>query len=111
MPSRAKFYAVVNGRQPGIYDSWDGMHGAKEQVNEFHNSKHHSFATLEEAQWYMRSNGALLRAAETPLPPEWKEHTKANRGGKNPKPSWIMKVISYSTLLVIAYFSLIMYKG
>ena len=113
LPDRSrmsKYYAVVNGRRPGIYSSWDGWHGAKEQVNTFPNAKHHSFATLEEAQDYMRSNGALLRAAETPLPPEWKEHhtkvvIKANKKG------WIMKVISYWAVLAIAYFSLIMYKS
>ena len=101
-----KFYAVVNGRQPGIYDSWDGMHGAKEQVHGFKDCKHHSFATLEEAQWYMRSNGALFRAAETPLPPEWKENTKAS-STKGDKSTYIVKVISYGALLVIGYFSLI----
>ena len=107
-----KFYAVVNGRQPGIYTSWDGYNGAREQVNRFPNSKHHSFATLEEAEQYMRSNGALLiRAVETPSAPEWKEHTKVKSKGKNTNTSWIMKVISYGASLVIAYISLMMYKS
>ena len=115
----AKFYAVVKGKQPGIYRSWDDT---KAQVDGFKGHMHKSFYTLEEAQEYMehysteRSNGALLwRAAGTPLPQEeWKEEhitiSKATNKGRNTT-SWIMKVISYGALLVIGYLSLMYTRG
>ncbi|MED6121369.1 hypothetical protein PIB30_029486 [Stylosanthes scabra] len=45
-----RFYAVRQGRMPGIYTSWPP---ANRQVKGFSNCQHRSFATLEEAVAYM----------------------------------------------------------
>ena len=45
-----KYYAVKNGRNPGIYNSWNEC---KEQVNKFKNAVFKSFMSLEEAEEFM----------------------------------------------------------
>lgn len=46
-----KFYAVVKGAEPGIYNAWEG--GAKEQVHGYPAARFRGFATEEEARsWY-----------------------------------------------------------
>lgn len=48
-----KFYAVRNGRVPGIYTSWDE---ARAQVEQWPKPEHRSFPTLSEAEEYLRTN-------------------------------------------------------
>lgn len=48
--SKKKFYAVKNGKNIGIYDTWDEC---KEQVNGFSGAEYKSFATKEEAKDYI----------------------------------------------------------
>ena len=48
--AKKKFYAVKNGRVPGIYQSWDEC---KEQVSGFSNARYKSFAELSDAENYM----------------------------------------------------------
>ena len=42
-----KFYAVVSGRKPGIYSTWEST---KEQINKFSGAIYKSFSNLEDAQ-------------------------------------------------------------
>jgi viroplasmin and RNaseH domain-containing protein len=49
-----KYYAVAEGKNPGIYSSWES---ASEQVNGYSNAKHHGFKSAGEAKNYMRDNG------------------------------------------------------
>ena len=49
-----KYYAVLNGRVPGIYTSWDE---AKAQVDGFSGAAYKSFKTEEEARGFMGGNG------------------------------------------------------
>lgn len=55
------FYAVVEGRVPGLYKSWEE---AELQVKNFRNAKHKKFLSLEEAHKFMneykRKQGADL---------------------------------------------------
>jgi len=51
-----KYYAVVRGRNAGIYTAWDGPDGAKDQVIKFKGSRYKSFTTLEEAQVWLKDN-------------------------------------------------------
>jgi hypothetical protein len=52
-----KYYSVVRGKEPAIYDKWEGLGGAKEQVDGYSNCKHKSFSSLEEAiGWYVLEN-------------------------------------------------------
>lgn len=46
-----KFYAVKNGRNPGVYTSWEECRG---QVNGFSGAVYKSFASREEAERFMR---------------------------------------------------------
>jgi ribonuclease HI len=44
------FYAVANGKNPGIYFNWDDC---KKQVNGFSNAKYKKFKTLQEAEYFI----------------------------------------------------------
>lgn len=58
----AKYYAVKNGRKPGIYSSWDEC---KKQVEKFKGAIYKSFTSLEDA---VPQNIALWRTQqERPL--------------------------------------------
>lgn len=47
----AKFYAVKNGRKPGIYYTWDEC---KAQVEKFKGAIYKSFSTIEEAKVFIK---------------------------------------------------------
>ncbi len=49
---RKWFYAVFNGRRPGIYETWTGQDGAQVQIAGFPGAIYKKFGTEEEAlQW------------------------------------------------------------
>lgn len=48
--AKINYYAVHNGRQPGIYKTWADC---KAQVNKFSGAVYKGFATLEEAQYFL----------------------------------------------------------
>lgn len=54
-----KFYAVVCGSKPGIYDSWFGKDGAEEQVRGFPNTLFKGFKTRAEAEEWYAKKGAM----------------------------------------------------
>ncbi|EQC53057.1 ribonuclease H Rnh1 [Schizosaccharomyces japonicus yFS275] len=47
MPPKSVYYAVANGRTPGIYSNWDD---AKQQVTGYSSAKYKKFSSYEEAQ-------------------------------------------------------------
>ena len=49
-----KYYAVANGRIPGIYTTWNECH---KQTNEYSGSCHEGFPTLKESITFMSTNG------------------------------------------------------
>jgi ribonuclease HI len=51
-----KYYAVVNGRRPGIYTTWLGKDGAAEQVKNFPGAFYKGFYTREDAIVWLREN-------------------------------------------------------
>lgn len=52
--AKAKFYAVVKGRQSGIFNRWEG--GAREQVDNYRGAVHRSFTTEALAlEWYSQN--------------------------------------------------------
>jgi ribonuclease HI len=56
--SKRKFYAVVEGRQPGLYDEWFGADGAEAQIKGYANAVYKSFQSRMEAeQWYAKIAG------------------------------------------------------
>lgn len=62
--AQKKFYAVRNGREPGIYRTWDEC---KAQVDGYPNAAYKGFARLEEAEAYLEIRKS---PAPTPLPLE-----------------------------------------
>jgi ribonuclease HI len=72
--AKKKYYAVVNGRTPGIYIQWIGTNGAESQVNGFPGSIYKGFPTLAEAEeWYKQASAAHGYPT-----------TKATASGSNP---------------------------
>ena len=51
--NKKRFYTVVRGRVPGIYNKWFGPGGAQEQVRGYADAVFRGFATLEEARGFM----------------------------------------------------------
>ncbi len=48
---KSKFYVVVKGENPGIYNKWDG--GAQQNVEGYKGAVYKSFSTLELAEiWW-----------------------------------------------------------
>jgi ribonuclease HI len=60
--AKKKYYAVVTGRKPGIYDEWFGANGAEAQVKGLNSAVYKSFASHTEAEnWYKsRSNTSTI---------------------------------------------------
>jgi len=77
---KKKFYAVVEGRKPGIYTRWFGEGGALAQVDHFSGAVFKGFATLKEAERFMAQAPSRIRARKPrqpkPSPPS----------GRPPKP-------------------------
>jgi ribonuclease HI len=74
--SKRKFYAVVEGRRPGIYDEWFGPEGAEAQIKGFANAVYKGFVSLADAEgWftniagtpptYMRLTGPATQQTES----------------------------------------------
>lgn len=51
---KRKFYVVWEGRQPGIYDTWEDCH---EQIDQFPGARYKSFPSQEAAVEAFRGNG------------------------------------------------------
>lgn len=61
MALKNKFYAVKEGRKPGIYLTWDEC---KAEVDGYENAKYKSFLTLEEANNYLDDKVKTVIEAE-----------------------------------------------
>jgi len=67
--TKNKFYVIVRGRKPGLYDSWYGEDGAEAQVNGFPNALHKGFKTLSEAkEWYLKHRDTSSSTDKTAKP-------------------------------------------
>jgi ribonuclease HI len=60
-----RYYVVVNGRRPGIYNKWLGEDGAADQVKNFPDAVYKGFHTREDAIEWLKENDeeALLSLA------------------------------------------------
>ena len=54
MAKKKKYYAVVKGRNPGIYTEWKGQNGAQGQIIRFSGAIYKGFETKGEAKEYMK---------------------------------------------------------
>ena len=55
--TKNRFYVVVRGRQPGIYQKWFGEDGAAEQVEGLDEAIFKGFETREEVLEWLRGFG------------------------------------------------------
>lgn len=77
--SRQRYYVVWQGREPGVYDTWDDC---RAQVNGAEGARYKSFATREEAD-------AAFQQGAPPMPPRPAKTAKKQKGDlpDNP-PAW-----------------------
>jgi len=54
LAKKKKYYAVVKGRNPGIYTEWKGQNGAQGQIIRFSGAIYKGFETEGEAKEYMK---------------------------------------------------------
>lgn len=54
--TKRKYYAVVKGRNPGMYESWSGCEG---QVKGFPGNQYKGFSTKEDATDYLKEHGIV----------------------------------------------------
>ena len=62
---KKKYYSVARGRNPGIYQSWDGIGAAKEQVFSFPGALYKGHYTLEEAEEWLQENSGTGNFADS----------------------------------------------
>jgi len=56
--SKNKYYAIVKGRNPGIYDKWFGIEGAEAQIKGFPGAVYKGFYSRDEAiYWFSERTG------------------------------------------------------
>jgi ribonuclease HI len=86
--AKQKYYAVVVGRKPGLYDEWFGADGAEAQVKGLASAVYKSFQSRGEAEaWYREKAGhaptniAISRADE-PGTDYFQLHHQALAAGK-----------------------------
>ncbi len=73
-----KYYAVIKGRTPGVYETWGGRDGAQRQVAGYTGGLFLSFQTLEAAQiWYKEK--ALNSGLPAFLPKQQRDQIKYSR--------------------------------
>jgi ribonuclease HI len=66
-----KYYAVIRGHRPGIYNKWHGPGGSEEQVRGFKNALYRGFGSLEDAEkWFINE--------QQPADEEVKDDVKPN---------------------------------
>jgi ribonuclease HI len=84
MGTPKKYYAVVRGRNPGIYTSWFGPAGAEAQIRSFPGARYKGFPSLAEARTWMQSP----------------EHAKPGARKKPPSPAGDQARLSPEGILV-----------
>ena len=85
--AKKKYYAVVQGRKPGIYDLWFGKNGAEAQIKGYTGAVYKGFAALADAkQWYSSKTGgkkpALFIKKTVSEAPAGDHHHAALEAGK-----------------------------
>lgn len=66
MGRQKKYYAVLRGNKPGIYEAWFGPDGAEEQVRGFAGARYKGFPSREEAAAWLQSPGGSDTAGAGP---------------------------------------------
>jgi ribonuclease HI len=86
--AKQKYYAVVVGRKPGLYDEWFGADAAEAQVKGLANAVYKSFQSRAEAEaWYRERAGRApanvqISRADEPETDYYRLHQQALAAGK-----------------------------
>lgn len=76
-----KFYAVRNGRNPGIYTDWSS---ALAQITGWQKPIHKSFSTRREAEGFLHGDNASSQSGDTSAPSKGKKPRKSNAANAAP---------------------------
>ena len=77
-----KFYAVVKGHRPGIYDEWFGARGAEANVRGFAGARYKGFPSRREAEAWFNELSAGTQTALSGMPAVSREGSS-----RRPKPA------------------------
>src|SRR3989339_185907 len=106
MGSKKKYYAVVRGFRPGIYDAWYGSNGAEEQVRGYANALFKGFSRREEAELWQKTGALTIHAgtgvADKPVRTEEKLEFRS-AGAETARPPAHSSVETTSSQRVIIY--------
>ena len=95
--AKNKFYAVVRGVKPGIYDSWFGENGAKAQVDGFSGAIHQGFKTRTEAEeWYSENKNIETTSFKKKEAKQSKKARSKESDTKTKVSSKLRKVVFYT---------------
>lgn len=88
MSKTKKFYAVVRGHKPDIYDEWYGENGAMIQVKGFSNAVYKGFKSFQEAQKWQNTFSGSFTDKQTTWPELKKTGTEPTKQtGNHVKPN------------------------
>lgn len=87
--AKNKFYAVAQGRKPGIYNEWFGAHGAEVQIKGFAGAVFKGFAARHEAEAFIAKASSKGAPSQTSMPwePAVKDSPPKARARAHAKPS------------------------
>lgn len=77
--SKKKFYAVLKGRQPGIYTQWFGPQGAQVQIDGFAGAVFKGFASRQEAQAFLEQPAKPAAGGSFPIAPASEKREKIKK--------------------------------
>ncbi len=98
--NKKNYYAVIRGRRPGLYKTWQGKDGAQEQIQEFQGAVFKGFYDLEDALNYLEEYGVRVPEHENRAPQKKEDPDRVQiytDGGAigNPRPGGYGVVLSY----------------
>jgi len=85
--AKNKFYAVAQGRKPGIYHEWFGANGAEVQVRGFAGAMFKGFAVRHEAEAWIANVSADGAPSQTSMPWVPEKKTAPPKARARAKPS------------------------
>lgn len=77
--TKIKYYAVLNGRRPGIYTAWNGEDEAQAQVVGYPNARYQSFDSFEDAENWLRDPDKPVIVAKEKSPRSGSGENNAER--------------------------------
>lgn len=97
--AKKKWYGVAKGKKKGVYDTWFGKGGAKEQIDGFKGAVYKGFFSYEEAQDFVKGSKNVVKVKKefTKIEPDTNTIVVYTDGGciNNPGPGGYGAVILF----------------